>query len=221
METLSGIKLLSSAVMFGAAAVVFTVIPFLLVILRGIMRARDRSTGGGNFLSVVFLAFIVHVMSTVAFMGTILVLDIFSRTNSGCSTSRGGFFSQQVIGIFWAEDKDEAFRMACISSSDTSNEALGAWTTLLTVKTVVNLLFVCIPIIVIAGAMAYGISLSTKDTYRQDYLTVFVYCVISMTSAMILYVAWALIATQGLFLPNDYNSLLDYIGKSWKDLLID
>ncbi|MDR1285373.1 MAG: hypothetical protein LBJ88_04145 [Campylobacteraceae bacterium] len=213
MESLSGIKLLSAAMMFGGAAVVFTTVPFVLVIVRGIMKARDKSTGGGNFLGVVLLAFIVHVVSTVAFMATILVLDVFGKMN------RERFFSETVLGIFWKTDKTSAFAAAGITESS-SNEALGAWTTLYTVKTVVDLFFICIPVIVIAGAMAYGISLSTKDTYRQDNLTVIVYSGISMTAAMFLYMAWAMIATQGLFLPYDYNGLLGYIGSTWTQLLM-
>jgi hypothetical protein len=212
MESLSGVKLLSSAMVFGAAAVIFTTLPFLLVIMRGIVRSRDRSTGGGNFLGVVLLAMVVHVMSTIAYMGTILILDVFGKMNEE------RFFSETVLGIFWAQDKASAFAAAGISEN--SNEALGAWTTLFTVKTVVDILFICIPIIVVIGGIAYGISLSTKDTYRQDYITVMVYSGLSMVSAMVLYTAWALIASQGLFLPYEYDGLLGYISETWRSLLL-
>jgi hypothetical protein len=218
MESISGVKLLSAAMVFGLAAVIFTSVPFLLVILRGIAHSRNNSTGGGNFLSVVLLSFVIHAISTISFMATILVLDIFSRT------SDNHFFSNTVIRIFWARDQASAFSLAGISASSSasgaSTEALGAWTTLLTVKTVMDLAYISLPIVVILGAMAYGVNLSTKDTYRQDYLTVIIYSGVSMICAMMLYIAWAMIATQGLFLPSEYGGgLLDYIDKSWRIML--
>jgi hypothetical protein len=222
MESISGIKLLSAAMVFGLAAVIFTSVPFLLVILRGIVHSRNNSTGGGNFLGVVLLSFVIHAISTISFMATILILDIFSRT------SDRHFFSSKVIGIFWAKDQTAAFTLAGITTSiaegDGFNEALGAWTALLTVKTVMDLVYLSLPIVVILGAMAYGVNLSTKDTYRQDYLTVIIYSGISMTCAMMLYIAWAMIATQGLFLPNEIGAeygggLLGYITQSWRELV--
>jgi len=219
MESISGIKLLSAAMVFGLAAVIFTSVPFLLVIIRGIAHSRNNSTGGGNFLGVVLLSFAVHAISTISFMTTILILDIFSRS------SDSHFFSRKVIGIFWAKTQSEAFTLAGIGASSgasgTSAEALGAWTALLTVKTITDHIYLCLPIVVILGAMAYGVNLSTKDTYRQDYLTVIIYSGISMTCAMLLYIAWAMIATQGLFLPSgEYgNGLLGYIEQSWRRIL--
>jgi len=218
METISGVKLLSAAMVFGLAAVIFTAVPFLLVIIRGIVHSRNNSTGGGNFLGVVLLSFVIHAISTISFMATILILDIFSRTREP------NFFSTKVIGIFWARDQAAAFSLADISSSGGSSstppEVLGAWTALLTVKTIMDLVYLSLPIVVILGAMAYGVNLSTKDTYRQDYLTVIIYSGISMICAMMLYIAWATIASQGLFLPSEYGGgLLKYIEESWRILL--
>jgi hypothetical protein len=217
MGAISGVKLLSAAMVFGLAAVIFTAVPFLLVIIRGIAHSRNNSTGGGNFLSVVIFGFIIHAMSTIFFMLTILILDIFSRVREA------NFFSTKVIPIFWAKTKNDAFALAGISPSSPPTEALGAWTMLLTVKTVVEHIYLALPLVVMAVGIAYGVSLSTKDTYRQDYLTVLIYSGVSMTFAMLLYTAWALIATQGLFLPagtDGYeNGLLGHIAQSWGEIL--
>lgn len=212
MDSITGIKLISAATVFGTAAVIFTSVPFVLVILRGIVRSKDRSTGGGNFLSVVLLAFVIHAVCTICFVATMYVLD---GLNSGYSSKN--YYTDTLFNIFWAEDSGSVFSEAGVK--DTSQpEAKAAYTTLSTVKTFANLFYTALPLIVILGAMAYGVSLATKDTYRQDYLTVIIYSGISMTAAMVLYIAWAFIANQGLFLPGD-GDLFNKISSNWQKML--
>jgi hypothetical protein len=222
MNSIAGVKAISAAAVFGAAAVIFTCVPFLIVIIHGIMRARDRSTGGANFLTITLIAFLVHVVSTVSFMGTIFILDIFH-------TSEPNYFSGKLFEIFWAETSDDVFSAAenigssSIDIDRDSNEAQGAYTTLLAVQTISRLLYISLPIVVIMGAAAYGVGLASKDTYRQDYLTVIIYAGVSMVCAATLYVAWALIATEGLFMDSAdslyYTNLLEFINNEWRDIL--
>ena len=214
MESITGIKLISAATVFGTAAVIFTTVPFILVLLRGVVRARDRSTGGGNFLGVVLLAFVIHAVCTICFMGTMMVLDELNMDLSGKSEK---YYTDKLFKIFWAKDAMTALGIAEVTDK-TSNEAKGVATTLTTVTTAANLFYLAIPLIVILSSCAYGIGLATKDTYRQDYLTVIIYAGVSMAAAMTLYIAWAYIASEGLFLPNNDN-LFDKISKTWIDMV--
>lgn len=207
MESITGIKLISAATVFGTAAIVFTSVPFLLVILSGMLKSKDRSTGGANFLGITLLAYFVHAISTICFVATMHVLDIFSRSKDA------NYFTNLLFEIFWAKDQSAVFSAAKVTETS-SNEALGAYTTLITVRAAADLLYMALPVVVIMGAIAYGVGLSTKDTYRQDYLTVIIYAGVSMISAMLLYTLWIQIANVGLFLPD--GDLFTKIANSWK-----
>lgn len=213
MGGITGIKLISAATVFGTAAVIFTTVPFVLVLLRGIVKAKDRSTGGGNFLGVVLLAFMIHAVCTICFVATMYVLDSLNMNQS----SGAKYFTETLFQIFWSDDVSKLTSIAGQTIDTSSNEAQAAYTTLLTIKTFAKLFYMSVPLIVIISAAVYGVGLASKDTYRQDYLTVIVYAGISMAAAMVLYMAWVQIASVGLFIPD--GTLIEKITQYWRVML--
>ena len=81
-----------------------------------------------------------------------------------------------------------------------------------------NLLY-NIPIVVVIVGLAYGALQGNKDTYRTDYLSVLVFSIVSFICVAIIYVVWAYIASEALFLPNNQN-LFDLIKAYWEKTLV-
>lgn len=210
MSDITGAKLITSAYLFGVAAFAFSTIPFLVVILNGIMRGREHTTGGINILNIVFMAFFVHTFSVLFFMVTIKILD---QIDVGVNN----YYSTKVFQIFWSENKTDALSAAGASDNVTIETNL-AYSTLFLSQTVVKIFFMFLPIIVFLLSLVYGIYLGSKDTYRQDYIGILVYTLTTTIVISFLYIAWAMIGTEALFLQNNI-SLLEYISTIWKNQL--
>ena len=210
MDDLSGAKLINSAMIFGVCAVIFAVLPFLSTVILGIKNtSSNQSQSSMNSIGYALLAYSVHVISCMSFMLTIKILDAlnFSEQN---------YLEGRVFPIFWSGASKSAVLSA--AGGDSSIEASAAATILVGVYKVVAGIFLLTPLIVMIFGLSYGVFLATKDTYREDQLTVLIYSVISVIVAMGAYIAWATIATYGLFMS---NSLYEFNAEQWRDIFLN
>jgi hypothetical protein len=206
MNEVVSAKLITTATVFGSAAVACTVIPFMLVLISGIVKANQPGSTGASYVNIAGFAFIVHIISCYFFMGTIYVLDIVNRMHEQ------NYYTEKVFGLFWTSGKSAVLTAA--GGGETIENA-GAYTVLNAIQTMSEMLFAIMPIIVLISSMAYGVALANKDTYRQDNLTVLVYAAISCVIGSTVYTAWAYIASLALFIPE--GNLFTLITDFWKE----
>lgn len=204
----SGAHLISTATVFGAAALTFAMLPFAIVLIRAIMKAKENTTNGLSIAGAVLLAFGVHFFFCVLFVAIIKILDI-------TYVEEANFYTQKIYRIFWASDRNAVFSLVGASAT---NDALGAYSTLLMVQTIGRIILYNMPILVTIVGFSYGIYQANKDNYRQDYLTVLVFSIISFICVWAMYVAWAYVASEALFLPDGKN-LFNLISQYWQQQL--
>ncbi|MBR8466472.1 hypothetical protein KDE13_09010, partial [Campylobacter sp. faydin G-140] len=75
-EFSTGTHLITTAMVFGIGALVFAIMPFSALLLRGISRAKDNTTSGFNIVSVIMTAFFAHAFFCIFFIAVIQILDI-------------------------------------------------------------------------------------------------------------------------------------------------
>ena len=210
MLDIEGAKLISAAYIFGMAGVGFVTLPFLAVVTRAIYKGNNAShnTKSLDIVSVFGWALIIHVLASLSFMGIILILD-------GLSVDVPNYYTTKIFPIFWAETKAEVFTLAGVGASGTESDV--AYTTLNFFQTMVKLLLTFLPFVVILLGCIYGFVMASKDSYKESYLTVIVYMIISFILVSLLYLFWAKISTYALFVPTD--DLIKYIATIWSSLL--
>lgn len=204
----AGTHLISTATVFGACALAFAMLPFGVVMIRGLMKAKDNTTSGFSILNVVLLAFVVHFVFCMLFITVIKILDV---TN----LNEANFYSQKIFKIFWANSRGAVLALV---GGGATNDALGAYSTLLMVQTVGRIVFYNMPFLVLIVGFGYGAMQAVKDNYKQDYLTVLSFSVISFICVSIIYIVWAYIASEALFIP-DKKNLFDIISQYWQKQL--
>lgn len=208
MTSIAGAKLITAATLFGGAAVVFSLVPFLIVVLKGMIDARNPTTAGSDVLKFATIAFGVHVVASVGFRALILILDYLNTQNQH-------YIAGTIFPIFWAAANKSS--VLSLSGAGSSTEADAAYSTLYGLYVIVTNMYMLIPLLVFSFAAAYGVGLAKKDVYRQDHLTVISYSAMSIVVASTLFVAWAKIANEALFTTN--TNLLAFIQTSWSNLL--
>lgn len=209
MIDITGAKLITAASIFGGGAVIFTLAPFLFVIIHGIIRSNQQVTGGQTILSIILKALIVHLVSCVAFIASIYALDVLDPNNTK-------LFSKKIFEIFWAgNNQGEVFALVGGNNSD---EVMGAYVILHLLSVIVQLAYAVSPIAVFILAIAYGVGLAKKDTYKDSYVGVVSWSIISLICCSMLYIAWAYLATPALFLPS--GNLFDKISSFYKEILL-
>lgn len=201
----TGTQLITQATIFGLAGVVFTSIPFLFVICNGIAKSSQYSTSGQTILGVVIKALIVHLVSSVCFIGCIKVLDTLQFNSSG-------YFSQKLFNIFWNGDNQS--KVFSLVGSSASNESLGAYTILHLSSVVVQFVYAMLPIVLFVLALCYGVFLAQKDTYKENYVGVAMWSIASIIISTTLFIAWSYIASPALFFPS--GNLLSKIQDFYK-----
>jgi hypothetical protein len=206
MNEVLNAKLIATATVFGSAAIACTVVPFMLVLISGIIKAKRPGSTGASYISIAGFAFVVHIISCYFFMGTIYVLDVVNKMHEE------HYYTQKVFGIFWKRGKSDVLQAA---GGGTTPESEGAYTVLHTIQVMSEMLFAMMPIIVLISSMTYGVALSSKDTYKQDNITILVYSLVSGVIGSTVYTAWAYIASLALFIPE--GDLFTFITEFWKD----
>ena len=207
----TGSHLITTATVFGASALAFAIMPFAIVIIRAMAKSKDNTTSGFSIVGVILSAFFVHTVFCLMYMTVIKLLDI-------TYLEEANYFSNKIFSIFWAKTKTEVFSLAGVSGSATI-DALGAYSSLKMVQTVGKLILINIPLFVIILGASYGVLQGAKDTYKRDYLSIISFSAISIIVVAIMYIAWAYIASEALFLPNGKN-LFEMISEFWEAELI-
>jgi len=209
VDEISGAKLINSAMIFGVTAVVFSVMPFLSTVIMGIKKTTsNQSPSSANIIGYAILAYSVHVVSCISFMLTILILDALNFSDSN-------YLRGKVFPIFWSGSSKSAVLSA---AGDSGMEASAAATILVGVYKAVAGIFLLTPLLVMIFGVSYGIFQASKDTYREDGLTVIVYSVASVVVAMGAYIAWAKIASFSLFMS---GSLYDFNAAQWREIFLN
>lgn len=208
MIDITGAKLITLASIFGGAAVVFTIAPFLFVIINGIIRGNQQVTGGQTILSIIIKALIVHLVSCVAFILIINSLDKLDPNNTQ-------LFTKKIFEVFWAGDsQEEVFNLV---SSNNSDEMMSAYVVLHLLSVIVQLAYAISPIAIFILAIVYGVGLAKKDTYKDSYAGIASWSIISVICCSMLYVTWAYLASPALFLPS--GDLFNKISSFYKEIL--
>lgn len=208
----AGSHLISTATVFGAAALAFSIFPFGIVLLRAFLKAKESTTSGFSILGSVMLAFAVHFMACVLFMAIIKILDIAYTS----ILEEDHYITNKLFRIFWASDRNAVF---ALSGGGATNDALGAYSILLLVQTIGRAVLYNMPLLVIVVGIGYGVYQANKDNYKQDYLGVIVFSMVSFIAVSTIYVAWAYIASLALFLPDGKN-LFFAIHQYWQSQLL-
>lgn len=209
MVDITGAKLITQASVFGGAAVIFTLIPFLFVIINGVIKSNNQVTGGQTIISIVIRALIIHLISCVVFISTIYALDRLDPNGSQ-------LFSKKIFEIFW-NGNNKAIVFSLVGSSN-SSEVMSAYVFLHLLSVIVQFAYALSPIAIFILAVVYGIGLAKKDIYKDSYAGVVCWSIISLICCSMLYIAWSYIATPALFLPN--GSLFSKISEFYKEILI-
>jgi len=212
MTDITGAKLITSAYLFGGAGFIFVTLPFFSVVMMGILKSKGGGANSGKSLDIVGIlgwAFIVHFISSMLFMGIILILDSMNFNTANLYTTK-------IFPIFWNFSKSGVFTLAGANAGDL--EADIAYTTLNLVQTSLRLFFTFLPLVLIVLSSIYGYILSSKDTYNSNYLTMFVYTTISFVVMTLVYLAWAKIASYALFMPS--GDIVKLISDIWKTLAL-
>lgn len=202
----AGSHIIMTAAVFGASALAFVIMPFSIIVLRNISKARDNTSSGFNILGIILTAFFVHTLFCLMYIGIIKVLDIVYLEEAN-------FYSSKIFRIFWTTSKNEVFNLAGVSGGETI-DALGAYATLKLVQSVGKMILINIPFLVFILGASYGVYQGAKDTYKRDYLSIISFSAISTICVCIMYVAWAYIASEALFLPDGKN-MFDMISEFW------
>lgn len=208
MTDVTGAKLITQASVFGGAAVVFSIVPFAFVIVTGIMKSEQHTSGGSTILGVIIKALVVHIVSCVAFIASVYALDQLNPNQSG-------YFSQKVFQVFWNGGNQGAV-MGLVGGGN-SSEAMGSYVILHLVYVVTEFAHALSPLITFILAIAYGVMLAKKDSYKESYAELASWCIISTICCAVLYIAWAHIASPALFLPE--GNLFDRIANFYREVL--
>ncbi|EAH7567697.1 hypothetical protein EOD82_09015 [Campylobacter jejuni] len=186
-------QILSSAFVFGGVALVFATMPFIYILINGMMKARNGNTPSSSIISVFCSAFIVHTISCVFFILGIKLLDVLN------AIYEEKYFQGKLFEVFWARGKDAIFNL--VNASGTTEEE-GAYLQLFMIQTITDWFILLMPIIVLFTACSYGTIQAKKDSAHSDYISFFIWLGISNIIAFFVFFIWAKIASLALFIPN-------------------
>ncbi|EJP2870311.1 hypothetical protein QTF06_001502 [Campylobacter jejuni] len=203
-------QLITTAFVFGLAALAFSTAPFLFTLSNGILKARNGNTSSSSIISVFCIAFILHTASCIFFILGIKLLDILNNLYES------NYYTNKIFPIFWARGESEVFQLAGASGS---LEEKGAYLQLFALQTIVDWIIIIIPILIFITASTYGAIQARKDTMHTDYLSFFIWMGISNIIAFFLFFIWAKIASLALFIPNG-SDLISKMFEMYKNLPI-
>lgn len=196
---------LATAFTFGLAALAFAFLPFLFVVVNGLIKANSgHNAHSSSILSVFTVAFIVHIISCIMFMVGVKLLDILA------TISKGNNYLQNTIFVkFWTP----------ITVSGGNSAILGGvQLQLYVVQSLTNALFIVTILAVFITAFVYATIQTKKDTMQFDYTSLAVWLIISVIVALFVYSLWAEIASLALFIP-DGNGVLGKTRKLIEEMI--
>ena len=206
---ISAVNMMNSAFTFGLASIAFAVFPFLLMMTRALITAKQNKHNF-SLINSLGLAYLVHCVSCISFIVLVKMLDLL-RTIYG-----GNYLQDKVFPLFWARGKDQIFGLSGASGSD---EELASFTALYVVQTALDLAVIILPFICLVATISYSIiHLSSNNGYRSDsnIMQTTIYIFTNVVAMSVLFIIWAKIASLALFMSN--SDLLSQIQQSIKSL---
>lgn len=205
----SAVNMMNSAFTFGLASVAFAILPFLFMITKTVITAKQNKHNF-SLINSIGLAYLVHCISCISFITLVKMLDTL-RTIYG-----GNYLQDKVFPLFWARGKNEIF---ALSGANGSNEELASFTALYVVQAALDLGIIILPFICLVATISYSIiHLSSNNGYQSDsnIMQTIIYIFTNVVAMSVLFIIWAKVASLALFMPN--GDLLNQIQQSIKDL---
>lgn len=205
----SSTQLIATAFTFGLSALAFAYLPFIFVLVNGLVRANGgHNAHSSSILSIFIFAFAVHFLSCIFFMMGIKMLDILG------ALYQNNYLQDKIFPIFWARGEANVFSLANASGSI---EDKGAYLQLYIVQTISDWLELVGVWVVFFTACAYATIQTKKDVMRFNVVNFLVWLIIANIVGYFVYFLWAKIAILALFIPD--SDLVKRIVESYKELV--
>lgn len=213
MNNLLTANLLTTAFIFGAASFAFSFLPFLFVVINGIVKSSSNQHHSSGIINTFILSFMAHFLSCMGFVVLIKALDVFTRISNGAD-----YIQTKIFPIFWARGKTNILSLANGTSSGSITEIESAYMVLNIIQTIVDFVILIVPFVVFGCAISYGLVQSRKDMYNSNAVTSLVWVMISCIVSSFLFMLWIKITSIAMFIPNG-NTLLDIFQASFRNIL--
>ena len=201
-----------TAIIFGTGAFVFSTVPFMLSITYYTREAKqsDNFSLPSAFITIL----IVHILSVSGYVAIVKTLMILAKGKISNMINK-------AFDVFWSAEsisKIENITGTPVRGTD----AEFTYSTLHAIYVIVQIFYGFLPFFMIAFFMSIGAMSYLKEGRRSQqeggYYEAFVKITSSFVFGVIIYVAYAKIATIGLFIPGN-TGLLDFISNYWSEAL--
>ncbi|MDO4671663.1 MAG: hypothetical protein Q4A76_01955, partial [Porphyromonadaceae bacterium] len=194
----AGTQLIVTAFTFGSCALAFATLPFLFVLVNGLLKANSGNSQSSSIINVFVIAFVVHFISCVFFMLGIKLLDILN------AIYQSNYLQEKIFPIFWARGESVVMNLAGASGSV---EDKGAFLQLALVQEVVDWFILLMFWVVFFTATAYGTIQARKDVMQFNVMSMLVWIGVSNVVGFFVFILWAKIASLAMFIPNGEDIL--------------
>lgn len=205
----AGTQLIVTAFTFGSCALAFATLPFLFVLVNGLLKANSGNSQSSSIINVFVIAFVVHFISCVFFMLGIKLLDILN------AIYQSNYLQEKIFPIFWARGESVVMNLAGASGSV---EDKGAFLQLALVQEVVDWFILLMFWVVFFTATAYGTIQARKDVMQFNVMSMLVWISVSNVVGFFVFILWAKIASLAMFIPNG-EDILGKLYEGYKKML--
>lgn len=205
----AGTQLIVTAFTFGSCALAFATLPFLFVLVNGLLKANSGNSQSSSIINVFVIAFVVHFISCVFFMLGIKLLDILN------AIYQSNYLQEKIFPIFWARGESVVMNLAGASGSV---EDKGAFLQLALVQEVVDWFILLMFWVVFFTATAYGTIQARKDVMQFNVMSMLVWIGVSNVVGFFVFILWAKIASLAMFIPNG-EDILGKLYEGYKKML--
>ncbi|TNB59008.1 hypothetical protein FDR72_08995 [Campylobacter helveticus] len=206
----SATQTIVTAFTFGTCALAFATLPFLFVLVNGLLKANSGNTQSSSIINVFVIAFGVHFISCIFFMLGIKLLDILN------AIYEANYLQEKIFPIFWARGESAVMNLA--GASGNSVEDKGAYLQLALVQEVTDWFILLMFWVVFFTATAYGSIQAKKDVMHFNYISMLVWVGIANVVGFFVFILWAKIASLAMFIPNGEDILMK-LWEAYQNLL--
>lgn len=190
----SSAQLIATAFTFGLASMAFAYLPFLFILVNGILKANSgHNAHSSSIMNVFAVAFLVHLVSCILFMLGVKLLDILG------ALYEENYLQNKIFSIFWARGQSSVFSLSGAGSSIADE---GIYLQLYVVQTINDWLMIGGIWAVIIAAFSYAMIQTKRDTMQFNYTSFAVWLILANIAGYFIYFLWAKIASLAMFIPN-------------------
>lgn len=201
---------IATAFTTGTSAIGFATLPFIFVCLIGYFRAKSgHNAQSSSMIGTFGFAFFVHTISCIFFTLAIKMLDIL-----GAISKESDYFSNKIFSIFWARSESAVYSLAGASGT---MEDKGAYLQILVVQTAIDWAFIFLPIIAFVTGFAYAGHEFKENKVDFNLVSAFLWLVGAGVIGVLIYFAWAKIASIALFIPNG-DDVISFTNNLYKEI---